>query len=187
MSASPRWRGVRTLDVLSAVAGVAAVVLWLLPADPTVPPAPVRVPAAAANGSVATGAWNGAAADSLRRALVRTNLFSASRREPASRFTAPGVDTAPTAAFVPTDAGAPTDDAEAGPRLFGIVSSGGARRALLQLGGADEPPRLLREGESYAGVRVVRIAGDRVVLSGSTGTRTLRLSRSVPDSSEKVP
>ena len=128
-----------------------------------------------------------AAADSLRRAIVRTNLFSASRREPSSRFTAPGVETAPPTAFVPADSGGPPDDAEAGPRLFGIVSSAGARRALLQLGGAGAPPRLLREGESYAGVRVVRIAGDRVVLSGSTGTRTLRLSRSVPDSSEKVP
>ena len=187
MSASARWRTVRVLDGLSALAGVAAMVMWLLPADPTVAPATVRVPAAGADGSVAAGAWDSAAADSLRRALVRTNLFSASRREPASRFTAPGVETAPTAAFVPADAGAPTDDAEAGPRLFGIVSSDGARRALLQLRGADEPPRLLREGESYAGVRGVRIAGDRVVLSGSTGTRTLRLSRAVPDSSEKVP
>jgi hypothetical protein len=76
---------------------------------------------------------------------------------------------------------------ESGPQLFGIVSVGGTPRALLQLRSPAEPPRLLGVGDAFGGVRVVRIAGDRVVISSSSGTRTLRLSRVVPDSSENVP
>ena len=78
-------------------------------------------------------------------------------------------------------------DIDTGPQLFGIVSVGGTPRALLQLRSPAESPRLLGVGESFGGVRVVRIAGDRVVISSSSGMRTLRLSRVVPDSSENVP
>jgi len=67
------------------------------------------------------------------------------------------------------------------------VSVGSALRALLQVRTSSEPPRLLGVGESFGGVRVVRIADDRVVISSSSGTRTLRLSRVVSDSSENVP
>ena len=126
--------------------------------------------------------------DSLARAIVRTNAFSASRREPTVHFVAPGSEAA-LMAPVPAPGGdepAPIDG-EAGPQLFGIVSVGGTPRALLQARSASEPPRLLGVGESFGGVRIVRIAGDRVVISSSSGTRTLRLSRVVPDSSENVP
>lgn len=185
------WRGYRALDLVSGVCGAAALVLLLLPASTTVAPDTVHVAASAdasAESSTGGSTTMRVTVDSLARTIVRTNAFSASRREPRARFVAPGSEpTPPAPAFEPgSDAFAPAD-IDAGPKLFGIVSVGGAPRALLQLRSSAEPPRLLGVGESFGGVRVVRIAGDRVVISSSSGTRTLRLSRVVSDSSENVP
>jgi hypothetical protein len=187
MSAMNGWRGYRVLDVLSAACGVLTVLMLALPASSTV--TPETVPVATPTGAPAGVAGRTAAAiDTLARAIVRTNAFSASRREPTMRFVAPGLDAA-LLAPVPAPAGdAPASvDGEAGPQLFGIVSVSGTPRALLQARSSAEPPRLLGVGESFGGVRIVRITGDRVVISSSSGTRTLRLSRVVPDSSENVP
>jgi len=191
MSATNGWRAYQALDALTAVCGVIAVVMLVLPASTAVAPDALRI---ASPNAAAARASNLAAAttDSLARAIVRTNAFSASRKEPLARFVAPGSEPAPTvspavSAFEPGGSVLATSEVETGPQLFGIVSVGGTPRALLQLRSQAEPPRLLGVGESFGGVRVVRIAGDRVVISSSSGTRTLRLSRVVPDSSENVP
>lgn len=187
MSATFGWRGYRALDVVSAVCGVIAVVMLVLPASTTVTPDDVQV-AVTASASARTPRTVAAAIDTLARAIVRTNPFSASRKEPTARFVAPGSEVAPMAPVPVPGGDAPaTADLDGGPQLFGIVSLSGTPRALLQLRSAAEPPRLLGVGESFGGVRVVRITGDRVVISSSSGTRTLRLSRVVPDSSENVP
>ena len=191
MSTATRWRGYQALDVCSTACAAIALVLLLLPVSPTVAPVTLRVARTTggpAENSMGQTAAMQAAVDSLARAIVRTNAFSASRQEPRARFVAPGSEPAPAAplsepgvnAFGPSD----LDD---GPILFGIVSVGGTQRALLQLRTSADPPRLLAEGESFGGVRVRRITGDRVVISSSSGTRTLRLSRVVSDSSENVP
>ena len=196
MSAQRGWRGYRVLDALAAVGVLLTVLLLVLPASVPVAHNGYRLPAApsAAGGAgredVARRRATAAAehVEALRRAMVQTNLFSASRREPTERFVAPGAE--PTPSTLPVDAGpagleSPTPDTEL--QLFGIVSGDGGPKALIQLPVAGEPPRLLGVGESMGGVRVLRIAGDRVVISTSSGTRTLRLSRVVPDSSENQP
>lgn len=190
MSAINGWRGHRAVDALAAVCGVLTLVLLAWPVSTTVAPDDLRV-ATATDTSWRAAGGPATAIDSLARAIVRTNAFSASRTEPTARFVAPGAEPLPAvtggAVF---DAGGATgaiSDSDAGPQLFGIVSVGGTPRALLQLHSSSEPPRLLGVGDAFGGVRVVRIAGDRVVISGSSGTRTLRLSRAAPDSSEKVP
>jgi len=190
MSAMSGWRGYRVLDAFAVVCGVLTVIMLVLPASTTVVPAEIRLPATRGASSLASSS-TGATMDSVRREIVRTNAFSASRKEPTARFVAPGSEPTPpmSAAFdagVGAGAFAPAE-ADAGPRLFGIVSVDGALRALLQVRSASEPPRLLGVGESSSGVRVMRIARDRVVISSSSGTRTLRLSRVVPDSSENAP
>jgi len=192
MSAMTGWRGYRALDALAALCGVLTVVMLVLPASLNVAPAGLRV-RAAREASSPVSSSTGAAIDSLQREIVRTNAFSASRKEPTARFIAPGSEPTPpmpsafdAGAGPGADAFAPPD-VETGPRLFGIVSVDGSLRALLQVRSASEPPRLLGVGESSGGVRVTRIAGDRVVISTSSGTRTLRLSRVVPDSSENEP
>lgn len=191
MSAASGWRGYRALDALAVVCGAIAVVILILPASTSVAPDRLRITSPdgeAARASRGTAFATSVATDSLARAIVRTNAFSASRKEPTERFLAPGSEPAPTASVFEPTGGAPAAyDVETGPQLFGIVSVGGTPRALLQLRAEAEPPRLLGVGESFSGVRVVRIAGDRVVISSSNGTRTLRLSRVVPDSSENVP
>ena len=191
MSVTNGWRGYQALDALAAVCGVIAVVILVLPASTAVAPNTLRIASpdgAAARASSTTAAASTTGTDSLARTIVRTNAFSASRTEPTVRFVAPGSEPAPTiSVFEPAGVAPSASDVEAGPRVFGIVSVGGTPRALLQLRSPAEPPRLLGVGESFGGVRVVRITGDRVVISSSSGTRTLRLSRVVPDSSENVP
>ena len=197
MSAQRGWRGYRVLDALAVVGGLLTVLLLVLPASVTDAPDRPRPPVApnAASGEGREEIMRQRATaeagqvEALRRAMVQTNLFSASRREPTARFVAPGAEPTPSMPLA-VDAGPaglepPTPDTEL--QLFGIVSGDGGAKALIQLPVAGAPPRLLGVGESMGGVRVLRIAGDRVVISTSSGTRTLRLSRVVPDSSENQP
>ncbi len=190
MKATNGWRAYRVLDALAAVCGALTIVLVVMPASTAVAPATVHVPPPRGS-AVLPASRTGAAIDSLQREIVRTNLFSASRKAPTARFVAPGSElmSAPAVPAASNAGGAAFAPAEVddGPRLFGIVSVGGALRALLQVRTSSEPPRLLGVGESFGGVRVVRITNDRVVISSSSGTRTLRLSRVVSDSSENVP
>lgn len=190
MRAIDDWRGHRALDAFAAVCGALTLVMLILPANTNVAPAEIRVAATSVASSLASSR-TGATIDSVRREIVRTNAFSASRKEPTARFVAPGSEPSPTEASAfdadPRPGTYVSADVDDGPRLFGIVSVNGSPRALLQLRAATEPPRLLGVGESSGGVRVVRIAGNYVVISSSSGTRTLRLSRVVPDSSENEP
>ncbi|WP_411280585.1 hypothetical protein [Gemmatimonas sp.] len=188
MSARRDWRGYRVLDAFAVVCAVLTVIMLVWPATTIVVPAEIRLPPTGGASSLASSN-TGATIESVRYEIVRTNAFSASRKAPTARFVAPGSEPTPpmpstldagAGAFAPADVGA-------GPRLFGIVSVDGSLRALLQARSASEPPRLLGVGESSGGVRVVRIGRDRVVISSSSGTRTLRLSRVVPDSSENEP
>lgn len=189
----------RVLDALSVVLAAAAMVLLALPtirgllpeAWLEVSPAPMRRPLVVTPVTPVTQTLveSRAVLDSAAQTIVRTNAFSSSRRAPTERFAAPGLDAAVPTSFDMPDAGgglvpAPEDNV---PQLFGIVSADGTLRALLQLQGSPNAPRLMGVGDRQDGMRVQRIERDRVVLSTSTGTRTLRLSRALPDSIENVP
>ncbi len=131
-------------------------------------------------------------ADSLATVVVAGNLFSATRQAPRTPFVPPGQAAVMAAtmngAMDSTSAmnlGSPADSL---PRLTGIVTTNGARRALVQFTLADGAPQLYAEGAVRAGYRVLRIEADRVVLVTRSGTRTLRLSpRTPPDSLGKQP
>jgi hypothetical protein len=191
----------RAVDVLSVVCVLLAAVLWLWPASSDVRAEPANANANA-NASTIANAMPVAmavapplrapglmsAADSLVAAVVAGNVFSASRRAPTTRFMPPGSITsdAPTsnaALLAPTPTG--VADADALPRLTGIITLNGERQALVQLTAGDGVPRLYRAGDSHAGYRIERIGADFVVLTLRTGTRTLRLNaRALPDSLE---
>jgi len=202
---SPRLRprmsphSLRVLDIASAVGLVAAIALWLWPVSPAfddrepAPPDTGAVPAAVSAieaPSFAAPSSGLTATDSLRTRVIESNVFSATRRAPRTRFVMPGqaVATDPNAmigAMEPMGSASADDSL---PRLSGIIADGGDRRALLQLVAADGAPRLYRVGDVHAGYRVVRIGPDQVVLASRAGTRTLRLSqRAAPDSLEKTP
>ena len=180
VSASRSSRGrlwsVRWLDALSMLCVVGALGVLLLPTLPTSHPiAPAIAVPAAARVSLPS--------DSASAQIVARNLFSATRRAPSVRFVPPGSETDAPPTPSPTSA-AVADD---GPRLYGIISQDGARRALLQLPGADSAPQLVSEGDRHAGYRIVSIGQDRVVVASSAGMRTVRLAPRAPsDSSEKL-
>lgn len=122
-----------------------------------------------------------AQADRHAATIVRTNLFSASRRAPRVRFTLPGQETTsePLAAPpVPADAD--------GPELQGVLTVNGMRLALLRVPGVDSVPRVVRVGDRVGGYRVRAIGADRVELSAVSGTRIVRLRRKFPSDSNGV-
>lgn len=128
--------------------------------------------------------------DPLISTVVNGNVFSATRRAPSARFTAPGQSNSDAQAMsaVTESSASSTTDALSLPRLSGIVTVDGERRALVQLIARDGAPRLYRVGEVHAGFQIVRIGPDHVVLASRGGTRTLRLSsRATPDSLENLP
>lgn len=125
--------------------------------------------------------------------IVRGNLFSSSRRTPATRFTPATLASdggQPALADPLADAARPAPaqrDGEGAPHLFGVVLSDGVRQALVVLRDG-EPPRLLAVGDRHAGYRVTAIENDRVVLAHAGGVRTLRLTRpALRDSSRNLP
>jgi hypothetical protein len=169
---SPRW-----LDALSVCCVVGAIVFLLLPTAPR----PHPIAPAISRPNAARASWP---TDSAGAQIVEGNVFSATRRAPSVRFRPPGSE----ADAPPPSAPSAVTVADDGPRLFGIVSQDGTRRALLQLPGTDSTPHLLASGERRAGYRVVSIELDRVVVVSSAGTRTVRLAARAPsDSSEKHP
>ncbi len=188
----------RVLDALSVVAVVGAAVLLVWPGRTTVTPIPISaVPVARAAERGTNASSSGRAIDSTGTQIVAGNLFSASRRAPATAFVPPGMDGSTVSVGMDNDASVDggadaataTDvDESSRPQLFGIVTQDGQRRALLQLPGADAIPRLMAVGERRAGYRVVSIADHGVVVASSTGSRTLRLApRTSPDSLENLP
>ena len=196
----------RVMDGASVLFGVAALALLVWPAretaDAITPPASLSLGSSATDGR----AGNSLVVDSTVAGIVRGNVFSASRRAPATRFMPPSGD--PSMAAVAETTGAETGaggypspasvapsvsgDGAAGtgdavPALYGIVAIEGVRHALLALRG-DEPPRLFAVGDRHAGYRVSAIESDRVVLATSRGSRTLRLAPPASrDTSENLP
>jgi hypothetical protein len=67
--------------------------------------------------------------------------------------------------------------------LQGVMTLDGVARALMRFPGADSVPKLVQVGDRVSGYRVRRIGADRVELSSSAGTRTVRLLRRVPSDS----
>jgi hypothetical protein len=184
---------VRALDAGSALCLAAAAVLIVWPSTPDVSDANAAVlertmePTAGVTTSVATIPGT----DSLRAVVINGNVFSASRRAPTTRFVAPGTGAADAVAAnsAPTNASmaAPADagDADALPRLTGIVTLDGERQVLLQLSADDGVPRLYRRGDEHAGYRIERIGADFVVLVHRGSRRTVRLRPlATPDSLE---
>ncbi len=165
----------RAMELSALVVAVVGVALLVWPARVAVPQYNRPMPSAP---SVA-----GANPDHLsaRDSIVAANLFSGSRRAPRERFRLPGtevyVDPTPAASLLGADI-AP----DVGPQLFGIVTVDGTPRALVQVA-RDGTPRLVAVGEVIGRWRVQQIGADRAVLSSSTGTRTVRLSRRAPSDS----
>jgi hypothetical protein len=113
--------------------------------------------------------------------VIAQNVFSATRSAPRVRWSPPGLE-APSMEPTPLDTLAPMLPADSGaaadpvPTLYGTVVGGAPARALLRLSTADAVPRLVAEGESHAGWRVLRVEATRVVLRPpGGGTRTLVL------------
>lgn len=170
------WDRVTIVFVLAA----AAILLW--PVRNDLPRATVDVAARADTISGGTAPLTSSPADARVDSLVTRaiggNVFSASRTAPTTAFVMPGQSLATMtldgnvadSVMVP---GSLASDSL--PRLSGIVSTGGERRALVQFSERDGAPRLYRVGEGASGFRVLRIGTDNVVLSSRAGVRTLRL------------
>ena len=190
-----RLRSPGAIDVLSVLLVLAAVAARFAPLG--------EVTADAERAERASAAWirepvEGSATPVAARSgdsttfagIVRTNLFSPTRRAPATRFVSP-MGSASATDVPATDASAgmsepssmaasenaPTGDY--GPTVYGIVSVDGERRALIALL-ADRPPQLLRVGDRQGAFRVLSIEQDRVRVQTPGGVRTLRLQRAAP-------
>lgn len=181
------------LNGVATMCAVAACIVFVWPSwglevqTPSAGTPGVTVP-----GPVLRVAARGADADSLASVVVAGNLFSATRQAPRTRFVPPGQATVMAAAMngAMDSTGAMNQGslADSLPRLTGIVTTNGERRALVQFVLADGAPQLYAVGDARAGFRVLRIESDRVVLVTRSGTRTLRLSpRTPPDSLGKQP
>jgi hypothetical protein len=169
-----------TLKVVTALGAALTAIFLVLPPQTSITPLPPSLPALASaqppmpsNNSVYTDS------------VVQSNMFSLTRRAPASR----------TFAMSPTDAAAgafPGDsvsvDAVVGdslsterramesvPHLYGIVDGPSGRAALLRLDARQTNARLFYLGEGTAGYRVRSIGSDRAELSGPSGGVVLHL------------
>jgi hypothetical protein len=185
-------------DTLSVVAVLLAAALsaWR---GAAVTPAPFSLPVNPAasglthadSGGVVDASHNaqtGRGANLDSAAVVSANVFSASRHAPRVHYLSPDAPVNAPALPAPMrpmsadstgrDSSAVADDAV--PHLYGIVSQGDVRRALLRLSERDHDPQLFAEGDIHDGWQVMRIDTDVVTLRatgrGSTALRTLRLA-----------
>ncbi len=139
------------------------------------------------DGATLMASFGVAARDSLPGAVIRGNIFSATRHAPTVPFSAPGRDGSMGAATIVASSSVASADSSTWPRLSGIVVVSGERRALMQLLQSDGVPQLYRVGDTHGGMRVERVGADFVVLSSRSGTRTLRLSsHPAPDSLQHI-
>ena len=185
MMSSPR--SLRLLDVASGLALLAALALYLWPVRVS-----VASVSALSNASPTVAATPVTPNDNEANTVVAENILSSSRHVPSVRYTSPELLPAPDysvglfAASASADsAKTSADDPDAVPSLYGIVNSDGAWRALLRLAESDASPKLLSEGDRRGSYVVVTIRPNAVVVSGPSGQRTLRLTRSVRDSTGK--
>ncbi len=196
LAATARWRRAAELGTAALLCVAAAALVWPvggegaaspMPAAGELPPLPSRAPISPV----------------LAESLVATNLFSGTRRPPTVRFRPPAMDAGLAAtsggdpltglaADAPTDPSPMADappgaDAEGYPRLVGIVTMDGVRRAALRLSADDARVHLLGAGDRRGAVRVVSLDAGRVTLATPTGPRTLTLSPARPDSLPPFP
>jgi hypothetical protein len=167
---SPVW-----LHATSIVLLVVGVLALVVPVEST-PVMPVTVAP-----SPQTPLASGSPSARFDETIVRTNLFSATRRAPRVRFVLPGQEPA-----MATPMETPVTSASDAPALLGVLTVNGIRSALLSVPGSDSIPRVVRTGERIGGYRVRVIGADRVELSSVSGTRTVRLRRSFPSDSNGV-
>ena len=174
-STAPAKTGVtpRLLYLVAAVLVVSGAVLLVIPVGETAPASLTVLPADS------TPFPANRRADSNAVRMVRANLFSATRQAPRSRFVLPGQELTPDLTAVVPTATVMSDDVV----LQGVVMLDGVSRALMRFSGADSVPKLVQVGDRVSVYRVRRIGADRVELSSSAGTRTVRLLRRVPSDS----
>lgn len=169
----------RLVPILQAVTvtgtlAAAALLAWspdttVAPLAPTLPALSAAAPAMMTTASVLTDS------------IVHANIFSLSRRAPASRtFAAAPVDpqidaSTGTPSTVSGDSLA-TTDSDPVPHLYGVVNGPDGAAALMRLDPTRRGSRLFHPGEGVAGYRVRSIGADRVELSGPTGVVVLTLA-----------
>jgi len=181
------------LNGFATICVIAACVLFVWPPSSVSDAGSARAPVPlATTPSPALTTGGGSATDSLEAVVVAGNIFSATRQPPRTRFVPPGQ-----AALVAETMNGAMDSAstmsqaslvDSLPRLTGIVTTNGERRALVQFALADGAPQLYAVGDARGGFRVLRIESDKVVVATRSGSRTLRLSpRTPPDSLDKQP
>ena len=184
-------KSLRLLDILSGIAILVAVILYVLPVRVSVPAAS-PMPKANTRPTAPSVVVN----DNEAATVVASNILSSSRHAPAVRYISPellpAVDyTMPPAFATGMNSESPKaapDDPDAVPSLYGIVNADGTWRALLRLVESDVSPVLLREGDRRGAYVVVSIRPNAVVVAGPSGQRTLRLNRaSRSDSTGKSP
>lgn len=115
----------------------------------------------------------------VSQAIVRANIFSASRKAPRARYRPFAAEPVPLDPLVEESPmiGPPVDPVESVPQLSGIMSGPNGRSALLRLDPAVEGAQLYREGDRGGAYRVLKINEQSVELSGPAGRVTLRLKR----------
>lgn len=178
------WRRVLDRCAVVLVAAALGVAAWPI----TVPTAPSLDPPFSDSPAALPAGAKMRRNDSIRDAVVRGNVFSASRRAPQARYMAPGQARDPVLMASADPSDLPSEDAGTSfPQLLGIVSQDGVLFGMLQVRDS-VPPRLVRAGDVLEGVRVRRLTRELIVLSTANGTRTVRLSRdAASDSTGMLP
>lgn len=153
-----------------ALAGIGAT-LWIWR-----PPLPAAEVVAASRPADSPGRVSTApAATASAEAVVRGNIFSATRAAPRVRYTPPGTGSEPDAALPgePAMEGVVIDSPL--PRVFGTVTGATGATALFQSDSAGASGRLYREGDRVGQYRIIRINSGSVVVSGPGGRHELKV------------
>lgn len=116
----------------------------------------------------------------ITQSIVTSNIFSAARKPPRSRYNPFEPD--PIAPELSLGTGSMVDtgvvsNEDAVPSLFGIMSSPAGANALMRLDPGVPEAVLYREGDRAGQYRVVKINSQSVVLSGPRGQTVLQLKR----------
>ena len=108
--------------------------------------------------------------------IATSNMFSASRAAPASRYTPPGAGGASADA-----SGAPMQEPAAvpvsPPTVYGTMTGPNGASALIQSDSAGASSRLYREGDRVGPFRIEKILASSVVVRGPTGRLELKVEQ----------